>query len=333
VVVPARNEAAALGHLLPAIRVQLRAGDELVVVDDHSTDDTAAVVRAHGATVVSAPELAAGWLGKPNACWAGAGATVAPTLLFLDADVVPASDLLDRIAAAIADHPEAVVSVQPWHRTVGIAEQASLMCNVAALMGSGAFTAAGDHLHPNVAFGPVLAVRRDVYRRVGGHAAVRSMHTEDIGLARAIGETVLFTGRPDTTFRMYPNGLRQLFDGWTRSIATGARSTRPWFTIATACWVAALAGGWLAGGWPTNHPVESLAIYALSALQVWVLGRRAGSIHPLTALLFPIAIAVFVVVVLRSTVVLILKRDVSWKGRVVASRGGGGTSGPIDGGG
>jgi 4,4'-diaponeurosporenoate glycosyltransferase len=131
---------------------------------------------------------------------------------------------------------------------------------------------------------------------------------------------------------MYPNGLRQLFDGWTRSIATGARSTRWWWTIATACWVAALAGGWLAGGWPLNHPAESLTVYALSGLQAWVLGRRAGSIHPLTALLFPIAIAVFVVIILRSVAVLILKRDVTWKGRMVASRGGG-RSEPIDEGG
>ncbi|MET0910951.1 MAG: glycosyltransferase family 2 protein [Ilumatobacteraceae bacterium] len=324
VVVPARNEADVLGHLLPVLRAQLRPGDELVVVDDHSTDETSTLALASGATVIAAPELPAGWLGKPNACWAGARATVAPTVLFVDADVVPAPDLLDRVATAIAERPDAIVSVQPWHRTVGPAEQASLMCNIAALMGSGAFTIAGEHLHPNVAFGPVLAVRRAVYERVGGHGAVRSMHTEDIGLARAVGETVLFTGRPDTAFRMYPQGLRQLFDGWTRSIATGARSTRPWWTLATACWITAIAGGWWAGGWPTNHPVESLTVYALSALQVWVLGRRAGSIHPLTALLFPLAIAVFVVIVLRSAVVLLLRRDVAWKGRTVASRGGDG---------
>ena len=222
--------------------------------------------------MLPAPELWTGWLGKPNACCAGARATVAPLLLFLDADVVPAPDLLDRIAGASAQRPDAIVSVQPWHRTVGAAEQASLFCNIAALMGSGAFTVAGERLHPNVAFGPVLAVPRHVYDRFGGHAAVRTMHTEDIGLARAAGEVTLFTGRPDTVFRMYPAGLRQLLDGWTRSIATGARSTRPWLTIATACWIAAIAGGWLAGGWPLHAPAESLVVYGLSALQVWVLG-------------------------------------------------------------
>ena len=58
----------------------------------------------------------------------------------------------------------------------------------------------------------------------------------------------------------------------------------------------------------------------MCAGQVWVLGRRAGSIHPLTALLYPIAIAVFVVIVVRSVIILVLGRDVTWKGRRVAAR-------------
>jgi 4,4'-diaponeurosporenoate glycosyltransferase len=212
------------------------------------------------------------------------------------------------------------VSVQPWHRTVALTEQASMLCNVAALMGSGAFTVAGDRLASRVAFGPVLAVRRDVYERVGGHAVVRSLHTEDIGLARAVGSTTLFSGRPDTSFRMYPHGFRQLFAGWTRSIATGAHAAPWWLTIATAAWITAIAGGWLSGGWPTSHPIETAAVYALCAVQVWILGRRAGSIHPLTALLYPVAIAVFVVIVVRSAFVLVLRRDVTWKDRRVAAR-------------
>ncbi|MET0909974.1 MAG: glycosyltransferase family 2 protein [Ilumatobacteraceae bacterium] len=320
VIVPARDEAVALATLLPVIARQLRAGDELVVVDDQSTDDTASVATHHGATVVVPPALPEGWLGKPNACAAGVGATTAPVLLFVDADVEPAADLLDRLAPVLARQRHAIVSVQPWHRTQRLAEQASILCNVAALMGSGAFTIAGDRVRATVAFGPVLAIDRDVYLRAGGHEAVRSMHTEDIGLARAVGHVRLFTGRPDTSFRMYPDGFRQTLDGWTRSIATGARSTRWWLAMATACWMAAIAGGWLAGGWPWSAPLASATIYAASALQVWVLGRRAGSIRLVTALLFPLAVAVFVVIVARSAFALLFRRDVEWKGRRVAAR-------------
>jgi 4,4'-diaponeurosporenoate glycosyltransferase len=322
VVVPARDEAHAIGDLLSVLREQLVDGDELLVVDDHSSDDTAGVARRYGTAVITAPDLPAGWLGKPHACWIGAHSTSAPTLLFIDADVTPAPDLIDRIGAAVESHAESVVSVQPWHRTVGVVEQASMLCNITALMGSGAFTIAADHGSSTVAFGPVLALDRTLYERLGGHRAVRSMHTEDIGLARAAGSSIVYTGRADTTFRMYPNGARELLDGWTRSIATGARLTRWPLTFAIVCWVAAIAGGWTAGGWPTNQPALSAAIYALSAAQLWILGRRAGSMHPLTAMLFPIAVVVFVLIFLRSLVIIAFGRNVPWKGRAVAAADG-----------
>ncbi len=313
VVVPARNEADALPHLLPPLTAQLRAGDELVVVDDHSTDATAVVAAGLGARVVTPPALPNGWLGKPHACWTGAQITSAPTLLFVDADVRPAPDLLDRIGEACRGAPDSVVSVQPWHRTGRFVEQASLLANVTALMGSGAFTVAGRRLEPTIAFGPVLAVDRATYERVGGHGdpLVRTMHTEDIGLARIVGHAVVFTGRPDTSFRMYPDGMRQLVQGWTRTIATGARFTTWWLAVATALWMWSLAGGWLA------EPI----VYPLSAVQVWVLGRRAGSMHPLTALLYPLAVAVFAVIFVRSLIAIVFRRQVTWKQRSVNARG------------
>ena len=57
VVVPARDEALVLPALLASVAGQLREGDELVVVDDASADETAAVARLGGAQVVAAPVL------------------------------------------------------------------------------------------------------------------------------------------------------------------------------------------------------------------------------------------------------------------------------------
>jgi 4,4'-diaponeurosporenoate glycosyltransferase len=319
VVVPARNEAGSIGMLVDRIVPQLRVGDEFVVVDDESDDGTADVARSHGAQV-AATAPAPGWLGKTHACAEGADATTAPVLLFIDADVVPSTRLLDGIASMTEAHPDEVVSVQPWHQTQRWYEQVSILFNVAALMGSGAFTVLGDRVHPTVAFGPVLALRRQRYEEIGGHGAVRDRHTEDIGLARLAGGAVLFTGRPDTTFRMYPDGWRQLVDGWTRTIAAGLRATRWWVALGVAWWIAALAGGWLAGGLAVHDPRPAGLVYVLCALQFWVLGRRAGSVHPLTAMLFPLAVAAFVLIVLRSIVVALLGRDVVWKGRRVDAR-------------
>ena len=225
VVIPARDEAHALPHLLRPLVDQQRAGDRVVVVDDHSTDGTGRVARALGAEVVIPPPPPDGWLGKPNACWHGAQATNEQILVFLDADVRPGSTLLDDLAAVVAADPTTLVSMQPWHRMATVGEQPSILCNMTALMGCGAFTPFGDRTAANVAFGPVIAIDRATYDAVGGHAApgVRAMHTEDIGLSRAVGRSRLFVGSPSTTtFRMYPDGFGALVRGWTRSLATGA---------------------------------------------------------------------------------------------------------------
>ena len=54
VILPARNEAAAIGPLLAEISLRLPEA-ELIVVDDGSTDDTAAIAARHGASVISHP--------------------------------------------------------------------------------------------------------------------------------------------------------------------------------------------------------------------------------------------------------------------------------------
>ena len=270
VVIPARDEEHALATLLGPLVAQLRAGDELVVVDDHSVDATSSVAASFGARTISAPPLPPGWVGKPHACAVGAAATSAPMLVFLDADVRPGSRLLDDLAAAAV--PGTVASVQPWHDAVTIGERVALLANVVALMGCGAFTILGTRLSPQVAFGPVLAVDRATYDAVGGHGhpSVRASLTEDIALAGVIGSARLFTSRQDASFRMYPRGLGQSIAGWSRTMANGLAATRWWIAIAVAAWIWSLAGapftGWLA--------------YLLSAAQVWVLARAGGSPGP-----------------------------------------------------
>lgn len=312
VIIPARDEAAALPHLLPALVAGAGPDDEIVVVDDHSSDGTGEVARRLGARVVEPPDLPDGWLGKPHACWQGVQATTAPVLAFLDADVRPPADLVERLAAAVTRHPGEVVSVQPWHVPGRPSEHLSLLFNIVALMGVGRFSAVGRWVGPRSAFGPVLALDRTTYEATGGHARpdVRTMHTEDIGMARAVGRAELHTGRPDIAFRMYPGGLTDLVRGWTRSIATGAGAAPWWATLLTLAWVWSLAAGWLVSPW----------FWLTSAVQVAILGRRAGKFSPLLAAVYPVALAVFVVVFLRSLVARSLGREVTWKSRRVAAR-------------
>ena len=95
VCIPARNEESTLGVIADEIvRVLMKPGaalvDELIVVDDRSSDRTASVARAAGATVISTASLDAGSppsLGKGNALWTGLKAASGDILVFCDADL------------------------------------------------------------------------------------------------------------------------------------------------------------------------------------------------------------------------------------------------------
>ncbi|MDQ3469411.1 MAG: hypothetical protein M3487_06570, partial [Actinomycetota bacterium] len=259
--------------------------------------------------VVAGGDLPDGWVGKPHACQVGAATTTAPLLVFLDADVRPGGALLGGLAAASAAAPGVVVSVQPWHGTVDPGERISVLANVVALMGCGAFGVLGPR-RTDVAFGPVLAVRRDRYVAAGGHAHpdVRASLTEDIALARSVGGSRQFTHRGDATFRMYPGGARQAIAGWARTIGDGVVATRWWLVLAIAAWIWSLAGG-LFAGW---------LAYPLSATQVLILGRRAGRCGPVTAAAYPLLVVALVVVMAMSAWTRVRGRT-SWKGRTVAA--------------
>jgi 4,4'-diaponeurosporenoate glycosyltransferase len=312
IVVPARDEANALPGLLASVMAQRAPGDEVVVVDDGSVDGTGTVAAACGATVLAAPPLPPGWTGKAWACWCGAQATTGPLLVFLDADVVLAPGALDRLDGAESSAPGALVSVQPWHAVVGARERLSLLFNITALMGSAACTTLGRRARTRVAFGPVLATSRSAYERAGGHGApsVRGAVAEDIALARRYDRVEVFGGRDAASFRMYPRGIAAIVEGWTKNIAAGFGAIAWWFALAVVAWIWSLAGG----------PFVSPWFYAASAVQLWVLGRRAGRFGPVAAALYPVALVFFLAVFLRSLVLRWLRRPVAWRGRRIVAR-------------
>jgi glycosyltransferase involved in cell wall biosynthesis len=100
VVIPALDDAVMLRQVLAALAAGTRRPDEVVVVDNGSVDDTAAVARAAGARVV--PEPVRGIL---PATATGFDAAEGDVLARLDADSVPPADWLARVEVAFAHDP------------------------------------------------------------------------------------------------------------------------------------------------------------------------------------------------------------------------------------
>lgn len=98
VVIPVRDDAAPLARCLAALALQSRPAHAVVVVDNASTDDSAAVARAAGARVIHESRV-----GIPAAASCGYDAVGGGIIARCDADSVPPPGWLERVHAAFDD--------------------------------------------------------------------------------------------------------------------------------------------------------------------------------------------------------------------------------------
>lgn len=98
VCIPCKNESATIGQLVRMVRSHLvdvsGLVDELIVLDDNSTDATAAIAVASGATVVSVNtvnDVYGPGRGKGNALWATLAASTGDFIVWCDGDVTSAA--------------------------------------------------------------------------------------------------------------------------------------------------------------------------------------------------------------------------------------------------
>ena len=239
VVVPARDEALSIGTLLGS----LPAGPEVVVVDDDSTDATAAVATAAGARVMRSRPLPAGWVGKTWACAQGVAATTGDPVVLVDADVRFGPG---GLAAAVGEQRDrgGLVSVQPFHEPGTPAESLASIFNIVGFAGTDAASPLGRIRGVRGAFGPVLVTSRADLESVGGHEAIRTSVVDDVALAeryRAAGLPVTVLGGGDLVrFRMYPGGFGAMTEGFTKNLAAGAASVRPGTVALVVAWMSLL---------------------------------------------------------------------------------------------
>ncbi len=230
VIVPARNEAASIRACLASLVQQSEAGFllggdwELFVVDDGSTDDTRRIAAEFtSVSVLEAPPLPDGWTGKTNAVWFAAQQAQGKWLLFTDADTVHEPGNLRRAIHEAERHHAAMLSYSPRQLVQGFWQ-----CTLMPLI----FADLAQKYPPRLvnlpdspiaaANGQFLLIERDTYRRIGGHAAVRSSVIEDTELAQRLKhahEGLRFRYAPDAvSARMY-RSFGAMCEGWRKNLA------------------------------------------------------------------------------------------------------------------
>ena len=231
VLIPARNEELAIGASIASLLASRGVGIEIIVLDDGSTDRTAEIVRGLAAQdarvhLRSSPPLPRGWNGKQHACHALAAAAGCDILCFLDADVRLEPEALARMGAFLLRSGSDLVSGFPRQETETALEWLLLPLIHFVLLSYLPLAAMRALPAPGFAAGcgQFLMVRRDAYRKCGGHAQIRTTMHDGLLLPQLFRRHGLRTDIADLTHlatcRMYHNAT-EVWRGLTKNATEG----------------------------------------------------------------------------------------------------------------
>ena len=324
VLIPARNEQANIGGAVMAVLASKGVDFELVVLDDGSTDCTAAILAAVGdprLRVISGPALPPGWSGKQHACAQLARAARHELMVFTDADVRLAPDALVRMAGYMAAHEVGLASGFPHQVVRTWSEQLLLPLIHFLLLGYLPMAVMRRSLSPGLGAGcgQLFITRRAAYEQAGGHAAIRASLHDGLTLPRAFRRAGLMTGLFDATgiasVRMYASAA-EVWSGLGKNATEGMAKPLPLLV-----WTVLLAGGHVL---PlvlvlTAPSVPAMAALVLSIGLRFILAARFRQ-PEVSALLHPFGILALLAVQWSALVRSLRGRPAVWRGRAYPAR-------------
>jgi len=233
ILIPARNETTNIRGVLESALASRDVDLEVLLLDDHSTDDTPAQVEQIARTdprlrLLRGAELPEGWAGKMFACQQLADAATGDWLLFLDADVRITPDAARRLAdhARTAPGQPVLVSGVPRQITGTWLEKLLVPLIDFILLGYLPLWVMRRNPSPSLAaaVGQIVLVERQRYFESGGHAAIRTTFHDGLNLPRQLRRKGFLTDLVDVsalaTCRMY-HGTRQTWNGFLKNAGEG----------------------------------------------------------------------------------------------------------------
>ena len=331
VLIPARNEQGNIEQAVRAAWAALPPGGEILVADDHSTDETPHILRRlaeeiPALRVIQPPPLPVGWVGKTHACHHLSLAATGNLLVFVDADVRLRPASLARLTGLCRDYRADVVTAYPQEQ-MGTAAEHHLMPLLALTYTSWLplFLVWATRFPVFLAAnGQILAVSAAAYAEAGGFEGVRSEVVDDMAFCRKAkqkGLRVAFAdGRALATCRMYTSGAA-LWQGFAKNLYEGLGES-PWRLAAVLSLYAwAFVVPWLAlaaGLWGAPTLLGGAIGVAANLLQRAMLAASRG--HRWSSLLtHPLAVTALLVLGIDSAV-RTTRGGVTWAGRTYLRR-------------
>ena len=324
IVIPARNEERHVGDALRSVLALDYPQVDVLLIDDRSTDRTAAIVadvaRTHPRLRVAQVEtLPDGWVGKSHALAMGARLTEGEWLLFTDADVVMAPDALRRAVAIVEADRLDHLAVAPR-----VIARTFLLASVVATFGLffTLFTRPWRVPRPgtreHIGIGAFNLVRRSTYEAIGTHARIRLAPDDDLQLGKAIkldGHRQALALSAGLVQVEWYASVPELVNGLMKNAFAGL-GYRVWAVVASVVallainvwpFVALLVADGVA--WRLNAAVVACAA-GLFVLHTRMYGSRGAEV-----VAYPFAAVLFCWILVRAAWLALSSGAIEWRGR------------------
>ena len=302
VIFAARDEAEKLPAAIETLLAQDYPRFEIVAVNDRSTDRTSAILHEFERSscnlmVIDIDALPPGWLGKPHALVAGSEKSRGDWLVFTDADVHFAPDVLRRAIALAAergwDHLTLLTSVEMR----GFWETAAISYfGLGFVFGNEPWLASNPRSARYMGVGAFQLVRRAAYEKSGGHTRLRMDVIEDMKLGKLMKMAGFRSGvavAQDMIRVRWHSGVRNVIRGVTKNMFAAVHYN-PFFAVAAMMLSVTMSilpffGLAFASGWARLFAgIAAGAAVLIHAGMIWSTDASPlyGLAHPLGALLF-----------------------------------------------
>jgi GT2 family glycosyltransferase len=329
VVIPARNEEQDIEEALRSVLAQKGVELRVIVVNDHSTDRTGAILKRLAAedariTVVEDPPLEAGWLGKPNAMNHGVRLASDELILFTDADVMHCPTSFATGINVLRKRGLDFFSFAPRIDCESFWENVFIPLSLFPFMAQCARGANDEKSAGAWATGALMLIKADVLREIGGIGSIRSAIVDDAELARVVkrsGRRVGYHLAPKVVqVRMFKSN-RHAFWGPTKN-AIAISFKHPWMSLPAMglpvlCFWVPIASA-LVGLWTNDVRLFAVgAFQPLAGLCGLVRIRPYCKFRWSKALFFPLIVIPIVCVLAKAFYEQHIRGQLVWRGREI----------------
>ncbi|MBS4015624.1 MAG: glycosyltransferase [Candidatus Latescibacteria bacterium] len=332
VLIPARNEEKSIRECVNSLINQNYQNLEVIVLDDNSTDKTLQIlqgIKSNRLRIIQGKPLPDGWVGKSWACQQLSESASGDLLFFTDADTIFDKKTLTHAISAMQSSQADLISAIHKNEVKTLGEKITIPFIVWSI-----FTilplAAAYILKRSKALcaanGKFMLLRKEVYRKIGGHAAVKDNAIEDVALAKLVkakgGKWRMFDASNLSSARMY-HSFTEAMQGFTKNFFALfgykiliALFVWTWIGIITYLPLARTGLGLINNNFDAEFLYSVISVTATCFLWVLMSVKFKFPLHQF--LFYPITITVSIFIGLRSMIMTIANRTV-WKGRRLKS--------------